>query len=120
MSSRPALLRGSSWAACTHPSGAGGRARRSSPSLSSSYLPLDVLVAQLLARARSDAVDREPPRELCDPGANGLVVAQPFEVLEGAGEDFLEDVLCVVGAQAEALRRDRKDVAREARDELGP
>jgi len=37
-------------------------------------LGLDVLAAQLLARAGADAVDREPPCELGDPGADCLVV----------------------------------------------
>jgi hypothetical protein len=41
-------------------------------------------------------------------------------MLEGASEDLLEDVLRVVGAQAEPLRRDGIDVAREAVDELRP
>ena len=41
-------------------------------------------------------------------------------MLVRAGEDLLEDVLRVVGPQAEALCRDRVDVAREAVDQLGP
>jgi hypothetical protein len=32
-------------------------------------------------------------------------------MLVGTGEDFLENVLRVISAQAEALRRDRVDVA---------
>src|SRR6185503_14852777 len=39
---------------------------------------------------------------------------------EKAVEDLLEDVLRVVGAQAEPLRRNGIDVAREAVDELLP
>src|SRR5919204_4653858 len=41
-------------------------------------------------------------------------------MLVGACEDFLEDILGVVGAQAETLPDDRVDVAGEAVDELAP
>ena len=88
--------------------------------MSSSVRRLDVVVAQLFARARADLVDGKPARELRDPRPDRLVVPQPVEMLVGAGEDLLEDVLRVIGAQAEAFRRDRVDVAREAVDELGP
>src|SRR5262249_44739895 len=65
-------------------------------------------------------VDADAPRELRDPRLDRLVAAQGVEPLVDLRKDLLEDVLGVVVAQPEALRRDRVDVAREALDELGP
>ena len=42
------------------------------------------------------------------------------QVLVGAGEDLLEDILRVVLGEAERLDGDRVDVAGEALDELAP
>ena len=53
-------------------------------------------------------------------GPHRVVVAERAEPLVDAGEDVLEDVLGVLLAQAEALDRDRVDVAREALDQLAP
>ena len=81
---------------------------------------LDVLVCGRLAARAPERVDAEAPRELREPGPDRAVVAEPVEVLVGAGEDLLEDVLGVARLQPEALHADRVDVAREALDELGP
>src|SRR6266516_1145258 len=65
-------------------------------------------------------VDAEPPRELGQPGLNRRVVAQAVEVLVGAREDLLEDILGGVLGEPETLDGDRVDVAREPFDELAP
>ena len=79
-----------------------------------------VEVGVRLARARAEPVDADPARQLCDPGPHRLVVAERAEPFVDAGEDVLEDVLGVLLAEAEALDRDRVDVARETVDELAP
>ena len=73
-----------------------------------------------LTRAGTESVDAHPPGQLRDPGPDRLVLAQALEPLVDAREDLLEDVLCVVLREAEALDRDRVDVPREALDELAP
>ena len=65
-------------------------------------------------------VDAETPRQLGEPRADRVVVAQLVELLVRAREHFLEDVLGVVLWQAKPLDDDRVDVAREAVDELAP
>ena len=70
-------------------------------------------VDDLLAGAGTEPVDAEPARQLAEPGPDGLVVAQLAEMLVGAGEDLLEDLLGVLLAQPEGLAADRVDVARE-------
>ena len=73
-----------------------------------------------LARAGPQPVDTESPRELGDPGADRLVLAQGVEPLVDPREDLLEDVLGVVLGQPERLDRDRVDVAREPLDQRAP
>jgi len=73
-----------------------------------------------LTCARAHAVDAEAPRELSDPGANCIVVAERVEPLVDPREHVLEDVLRVVRRQPEALDCDRVDVTREAVDKLAP
>src|SRR3954447_18539515 len=77
-------------------------------------------VGRLFARAGPEAVDAQAARQLCDPWAEGLVVAQRIEALVDPGEHLLEDVLGVVLWEAEGLHADRVDVAREAVYELAP
>ena len=71
-------------------------------------------------RARAEPVDADPARQLRDPRPHRVVVPERAEPLVDAGEDVLEDVLGVLLAEAEALHRDRVDVAREALDQLTP
>ena len=78
------------------------------------------LLLELLARRGAQMVDAEPACELGQPGLNGRVVAEPVEVLVGAGEDLLEDVLGRVLRESEALNGNRVDVAREPLDECAP
>ena len=78
------------------------------------------LLHRRLASARAQAVDAGAAGQLGEPRAEGLVVPQPVEMGVDAREDVLEDVLRVVLGEAEALRADRVDVAREALDELVP
>jgi hypothetical protein len=79
-----------------------------------------VFVGGLLPRARPEAIDAQTPRELTDPGADGLVVAQIAKPLVDAREDLLEDVLRVVLGKPERLGCDRVDVPREPIDECAP
>ena len=72
---------------------------------------LDLLIGQVLPRGRAQAVDASAPRELADPGANGLVAPKRVQPLVRAGEDLLEDVLGVRGRKPEDLRRNGIDVA---------
>ena len=74
----------------------------------------------VLARARAEPVDATPPRQLADPGPEGIVGAQRVQSLVRPGEHVLEDVFRLVGRQPEALGRDRIDVAGEPLDELAP
>src|SRR5437868_1721196 len=78
------------------------------------------LVGRLLPRARSQTVDADAPGQLGDPGLNRLVAAQRVESLVDLGENLLEDVLGVMFAESEPLRRDRIDVARETLHERRP
>ena len=73
-----------------------------------------------LARARAQAVDAKAPRELSDPGSNGVVVAERVEPLVDPREHVLEDVLRVVRREPETLDGDGVDVAGEALDKLPP
>ena len=52
--------------------------------------------------------------------ARDQLVGQPIEMLIGAGEDFLEDVLGILVPQPEGLGADGVHVAGEAVDELAP
>ena len=71
---------------------------------------LDVLRRGLPGR-RAQPVDAEPPRQLAEPGADCLVVAELVQPLVGAREDLLEHVLGVVVRKSEGLDRDRVHVA---------
>src|SRR6476469_9454503 len=73
-----------------------------------------------LPAVQADPVDARPPRQLCEPGPERVVVPQPLEVGVDAGEDVLEHVFGVVLAEAEPLRADGIDVAREALDGVVP
>jgi hypothetical protein len=73
-----------------------------------------------LAGGGTESVDAQPPRELCDPGPEGVVLPQRPQLLVDAREDLLEDVLCVVLREAEGLDANRVDVARETVDQLPP
>ena len=73
-----------------------------------------------LPRARAQAIDAKTPRELSDPGSNGVVVAERVEPLVDPREYVLEDILRVVGSEPETLDGDGVDVAGEALDELPP
>src|SRR5262249_52801903 len=48
-----------------------------------------------LACVYAEPVDAETPGQLCEPGLDGGVVPELVEMLVGAREDFLEDVLGV-------------------------
>ena len=88
------------------------RARRRAPAARAPRRPA--------SRARcAELVDAEPPGQLREPGTDRAVVAEPVEMLVGACEDLLEDVLGVGSREPEALGADRVDVAREALDQ-GP
>src|SRR4051812_12770654 len=80
----------------------------------------DDFLRRLLAPLVGEAVEAQPPSQLCDPRPHRRVVPERVEPVVDAREDLLEDIFGVVLAQAEALRRDRVDVAREAVDELAP
>src|SRR6185503_6794282 len=83
-------------------------------------LDLEDLLDRRLAGARTEAVDAQPPGRRGDPGAQRGVVAQLAEVLPGAGEDLLEDVLRVGLREPVDADRDRVHVAGEPVDELSP
>ena len=68
----------------------------------------------------AEPVDAGAAGELADPGTYRRVVPQAVEPLVRPGEDILEDVLGVLGREAEAADADRVDVARETLDEDGP
>jgi len=73
-----------------------------------------------LAGRRTQPVDAEPPRQLRKPGPDGRVVPELVEVLVGAREHLLEDVLRVLRREPEGLDGDGVDVAGEALDKLPP
>jgi 3-oxoacyl-[acyl-carrier protein] reductase len=80
----------------------------------------DGLLAGALARTGPQRVHAQPASELRQPRTDRLVVAQLVQMLIGAGEDLLEDVLSVVLWQPEGLDDDRVDIAGEALDQLTP
>jgi hypothetical protein len=82
-------------------------------------LRLEILLGELMTSG-PQAVQACPARELRDPRPQSGRVAQAVELHIDLREDVLEDVLRVGGRQAEALRADRIDVAREPLDEDVP
>ena len=83
-------------------------------------MPSGSTLARLLAPASGEPVEADASRQLGDPGAERLRVAQRSEPVVDPQEDVLEGVLGVGALEAVALRGDRVDVARVLADEVVP